>query len=404
MEIKKKEKEGETRSFGAATSTLGDKFPDGFKPSASTCKNDGEGNGKRRKEGSEPSIDALQVTLETSSEGAGEIRAKAKKIGEQVFASASDYLRVIRRIKELESVSEDELRLSGVMGELLSLRKERERVHSVLLRLPEGVQSQFGVDVLIQYINTTEPAIVGREAVDKEIMRVLALIEQGGPVFADNDIVRIGKRGNKRPENHKADVFYIDLKGDYRGLVHIPSQMEGRKGQISGADKKLFAALRALINRCVVIRKKAEEEVRVSDTLKLEDIKRKFLKDERHPREISSESPVPGLYHLFLPGRKINGEKRGRDGALIVEVEDRNKDKKETNPFFVIRILDGAGSMRFLGTEHIGKHINQWWLCYYREEKSLPNNVPDNLQEFALNLCRKLDACIAYANNVSRNR
>ncbi|MBU1160093.1 hypothetical protein KKD04_02850 [Patescibacteria group bacterium] len=333
------------------------------------------------------------------------IKAQAKVSSQKVFSSAGDYYENLKKIWQLEQIDPSDLQITGQLKILLDLTKEKERIEKILVAGPQGVRDQFTVDLLILMIEDVQPMS------DNNVLQFFRLIESGGPIF-DTKIFILGQRGRKptsdevgemKKSKKHPDLFLFDRTGFRHSLMHIPSKLAGREGKISGADRKLFGAMKNLIRRyCVVLdEEKAEQEKAI--LAKIEDIKQRSLNDAFHPREIAVKEPSCGKYHLVLPGIVRDGKKVGMDGAAVVEVLDKNLGKEEQDSFFVIRCLEGVGSMDIF-RQQAGETLSQWWLCYYREKKKLPENVPTEMRDWVWRACKWLDRAIAYANAQSRNQ
>lgn len=349
-------------------------------------------------------FDALKtsapVTVEVDAEA---IKVQAKERSQKVFASAGDFYQGLKQIWQLEQIDPSDLQITGQLKSLFDLTKEKERIEKILVSGPQGVRDQFTVDLLILMIEDVQPVS------EEDVLNFFRRIETGGPIF-DTKIFILGQRGRKptsdevgemKKNKRHPDLFLFDRTGVQHSVVHIPSQLTGREGKISGADKKLFGAMKNLIRRWVAIVEAEQAEVEKVVKEKIDDIELRSFNDAFHPRDISLKTPSCGKYHLVLPGVINDNKKVGRDGACVVEVLDKNLGKNDTDPFFVIRCLEGVGSMDVF-RQQAGEVFSQWWLCYYREKKKLPDNVPAQMQDWVLRACKWLDRAIAYANAQSR--
>jgi len=333
------------------------------------------------------------------------IKIQAKERSQKVFSSAGDFYQMMKQIWQLEEIDPSDLQITGQLKILLELTKEKERIEKILMDGPQGVRDQFTVDLLILMIEDVQPAD------DKDVLQFFRLIETGGPIF-DTKIFILGQRGRKptsdevgemKKNKRHPDLFLFDRTGTIHSLMHIPSKLAGREGKISGADRKLFGAMKNLIQRYIVVLEAERAEQEKVIQAKIEDIELRSFNDAFHPRGISLKDPSCGVYHLVLPGVIKDNRKVGRDGAAVVEILDKNLGKEGMEPFYVIRCLEGVGSMDVFRQE-AGETFSQWWLCYYREKKRLPNNVPGEMQDWVWRTCKWLDRAIAYANASSRNQ
>lgn len=360
--------------------------------------------------GAEFDFDSLKTSVPVSAEqiDVEAIKAMARDRSQKVFASAGDFYQILKQIWQFEKVDPSDLQITGQLKTLLDLKKEEERIEKILLAGPQGVRDQFTVDVFILMIEDVQPTD------DGDVLKFFRLIEKGGPIF-DTKIFILGQRGRKptsdevsemKKNKRRPDLFLFDRTGTMHSLIHIPSKLAGREGKISGADKKLFGAMKNLIQRYIVVLEAEKAEQEKVAYSKIEDIKQRSLNDSFHPRDIALKTPSCGKYHLVLPGMTKDNRKMGRDGAAVIEVLDKNLGKvgKEgEESFFVIRCLEGVGSMDVFRQE-AGETFSQWWLCYYREKKKLPDNVPDAMRDWVWRACKWLDRAIAYANASHRNK
>lgn len=339
----------------------------------------GNGSGKFDKE-PEPDINGLAARKKVDgSFDAEAVMAEAKKQSEQVFGSASDYYKIKRRISELQSV--EGIELTAQFRELREFLTEKDRVDGVLARQPKGIQDQFAVDLFICELDNLQPK--GADDVLEMFNRTLEMGRGRLPNAYDKEIRR---KTGKWPVGH---VYFRNGDSHYT-LLNIPSQMPGREGMVSGADKRIFKSLRALVYRFVsVSREKAEKE---------------FADEQKRIQEIQSRHGLSlrliadgkeGYYTLYLP--KDDSRPNGwGEGAGIAQVVDLNKDKKGVFPFLVIRVEDGAGSLRSWHGDDKGKWVAIPTYRSYLKDKKIPDAIPEEHREFVLDTCRKIYVATGY--------
>ncbi len=357
--------------------------------------------------GSDFDPNQLKSKVETADFNVSAIKVEAKKISETVFSSSVDYYKILKSIKTLEVLDTSDLVITGKLKQLQAFYEEKKRIENLLTKAPEGMRDQFAVDLLQIMINETDPRT------DAQVLYFMNLIKSGGAILKGNDFLKIGQRGRepntdeigefKKSGWPKEAIFFYDDSGKKHDLLHIPSQLPGREGKISGADKKLFAAIRGLIKRYLAYCEEQAQKLIELDIIKVQEIKANVSDNYFHARNIAKVIPDIGTYYLFLPGKTEGEKKLGNDGACIVEVFNLNSGKTDQKlggamkPFYAIKIIDGAGSMRVFA-ENADNYFSHWWFLYYRENKRLPKNVPDKIHDVVLVICRKLDAAIACVN------
>ncbi len=329
-------------------------------------------------------IDGLKIQMEIGNDDPEVIKAQAKKRSEAVHASARDYYKLTKRLEKLEDISGIEL-ISEKSRELTQLREEKCRIDQHLFRQSQAVRDQFAINVLIAEINDCQPEK------DQDVLSFFYFLLNGGSLDATN-LLRIHKRLQKPSAEYSGTLFFYDDKSVRHDFAHIPSELKGRKGQISGTDKVLVASLRGLIKRYVSLKQSQKESEQNKDNEKLEVIKSQIGSSECDIRDILDSKP--GKYIFFLPA-KMEGEKRlGRNGAGVVSVKNLNKVTEKE--FLVVEVIDGAGSLKCFANNR-GHWIALSALRHYARFSELPNRVPENRKDITLLLCRKLYA--AYCAN-----
>jgi hypothetical protein len=346
-----------------------------------------EGNGGNGSDNADD-IASLKLQFEVKDDDLEDLKAQAKKRSQEVHVSAGDYYRMTKRIKALEDISGIEL-LPEKAKEMVQLRTEKNRIDQNLLHQAQAIRDQFAINVLIAEINDYQPTC------GADVLRFFYLLLNGGSL--DNTNLQIHKRLQRPNRENQETLFFYDDKSARHDFARIPSQLEGRKGQISGTDKVLVASLRGLIKRYVSLKENQKEaELRKEDE-KFEVIKSQIATSECDIRDILDGKP--GTYIFFLPARMEGERKFGQDGAGIVRVKNLNKpDEKE---FWVIWAVDGAGSLKCLA-RNSGHWVALSTLRHYAKFSELPDRVPDNRREITLLLCRKLYA--AYCANRRQRR
>ncbi|MBU4224172.1 hypothetical protein KJ934_03045 [Patescibacteria group bacterium] len=308
------------------------------------------------------------------------VKAEAKKRSEQVFGSAADYFKICRRIAELQSV--EGIELTAQFRELRELLSEQSRINDVLARQPKGVQDQFAVDLFITEIDNLEP----RNPYDVLMMfnRTLAMGRGRVPDAEDKEFRR-------KNEKWSTDHVYFRNGDRHYVLLHIFSQMPGREGQVSGADKRIFKALRALVYRFVGFSREKAEKALAEEATRIADIR------ARHglPLRLIADGKE-GYYTLYLPPDEKRPNGWG-EGAGIVQIVDLNKDKKGAFPFLVVRVEDGAGSLKSWREADRGKWVAVPTYRGYLKDKKISDSVPEEHQEFVLDVCRKIYVATGYA-------
>lgn len=352
----------------------------------------------------------LKVNVQPTGPSVDEVKKRAEEVKETVFTSASQYYARHLRLTELDVLTADQLMLGGVDTERNLLEKANKTLLNGLKNSGQGLIDRFAVNVLITRINATNPKT------DKEVIEILNLLVNGGcvvrTVLAEESLLVIGQRARvpsaEEKEQYKREgkppkyslFFYSDAGQSYQ-LLQIPSQMEGREGQVSGPDRVIFAACREMIKRYLVYKDKRNERTADHEAGKIADI----LKQTANYPVHYIYRGVEGLYNLYVAGRKDGaGKQIGQDGAGRVKVYDLNKNG-EGEPFMVVEAVGGAGSMKSLAT-HKGTWIPLWLVRdYYRKHKQLPPTFEEKFKghkEFALAFCRHIAAAVGYAAATSK--
>lgn len=119
-------------------------------------------------------------------------------------------------------------------------------------------------------------------------------------------------------------------------LLHKKSKIHPDK-VASPADQTIFRELRALISRYL----------KTADSKKMED-----LKKSGNPSSVDFKAKKPGIYKVYFPYRKNSKGKIWEEGCGLVELVNLNK---TGNPFFVVKIINGAGSLH-----KWANHKNEW--------------------------------------------
>lgn len=331
----------------------------------------------------EPELDISVLAAKTKPSevfDAEAVKAEAKKRSEQVFGSATDYFKIKRRIVEFQAV--DGIELTAQFRELRDLLAEQSRIDGVLARQPKGVQDQFAVDLFICEIDNLAPR--SAEDVIGVFNRVL---EMGRARIPNNEDKEFRRKNDKWPVGHA----YFRNGDSHYTLFHVPSVMPGREGTISGADKRIFKSLRALVYRFVSFsRERAEKAI---------------AKEQKLIAEIRSRHGLPlsfiadgkeGYYTLYLPPDEKRPNGWG-EGAGIIQVLDLNKDKKGQRPFLVIRVEDGAGSLKSWREADKGRWVAIPTYRGYLKDKVVSDAIPEEHREFVLDACRKIYVATGYA-------
>lgn len=321
-------------------------------------------------------IDGLKIQMKIGNDDLEVIKAQAKKRSEAVYASASDYYKLTKRFKKLEDISGIEL-ISDKSRELTQLREEKYRIDQHLSRQSQAIRDQFAINVLITEINDCQPEK------DQDVLRFFYLLLNGGSLDATN-LFRIHKRLQKSTIEYPSTIFFYDDNGVRHDFAHIPSQFEGRKGQISGTDKVLAASLRGLIKRYVSFREFQKEQ-----RVKKDEEKLKIIKAQINGCDIKNLiNGKPGTYTFFLPAKTEKGKKIGRDGAGIVRVKNLNE-RNGKREFWVVEAIDGAGFLKCFADNR------EFWVAMsvlrqYIKNRELSDRVPKERKETTLLFCKKL--------------
>lgn len=341
------------------------------------------------------SVEPVEIDIES-------IKKQAQEKKETVFQRAQDYHKRYLALKKLSSLSQEELSLGGVWNQFHALQKANLGIIAGVKRARETdsqTAEQFCFNVLLCRINATEPKK------DDEVVEIFNIVANGGsvvaPLLPGEGALTIHRRGRIPSAAETASYklsrppfrcFFYDDAGKMHQLVHIPSEMSGSLGEISPADKVLFAVLNGLVKRYRVYREKRKDVEMKEDEKKIAAL----LKTSSNPPAAILQG-IKGTYVFFLPGKEVGGKKIGRDGAGIVKVYDLNERKKGLESFYVIEPIDGAGSMSSF-SKNKGTWVSLKTLFYYRKNKEIPENkVKEEIREFALLVCRRVSAAIGYA-------
>lgn len=338
------------------------------------------GNGSKSAQEPEPDLDALKVKAKPENVNAEAVKAEAKKRSEQVFGSAADYFKIRQRITELQAV--DGIELTAQFRELRELMAEQCRIDTVLARQPQGVRDQFAVDLFICELDNLQP-----RSVEETLAMFNRVLEMGRARIPNNKDREVRRKTGKWP----VEYAYFRNGDKHYVLLHNLSQMSGREGQVSGADKRIFKSLRALVHRYVIFQQEQAEKALAEEKGRIAEIR---ARHGLHLRLIADGKE--GYYHLYLPNdeRRPNG---WGEGAGIVQVLDLNKEKKGAFPFLVIRAEDGAGSLKSWREADRGKWVAIPTYRGYLRDKNISDSVPEEHRAFVLNTCRKIYVATGYA-------
>ncbi|MCX6731532.1 MAG: hypothetical protein NTX55_00910, partial [Candidatus Parcubacteria bacterium] len=318
-------------------------------------------------------------------------RAAAKAGSEAVFGSATDYFNLRRQINELTETARQIVLAEGgentpqyrlVVAELNVRQKEKLRIETNLKKHSAGRQKQFWVDVFIVEINHLQPT--SDREVEEMILYTLNWDGVGRAQEATTD--QIGKYGSDLRNWPKPFLFFLMDSGKKYYLLPKPSKQPGMEGQITGTDRKIFAALGGLKNRFIAFRqqerdKRAEE--RAQEPVKVAELM--ALPDEDFLDITQLRTGQPGIYRFFIPAR----DQRDQDSAGIVEVVDINRAPNRP-PHIVIRAVNGAGFCKGFRT-HKGKEVRLWVYDYYvTHRRQLPSQVQEDEREFTEEFCWRL--------------
>lgn len=346
-------------------------------------------NGKKKNNSnddveSEPDFEALTVKVKPSENFDAEaVKAEAKKRSEQVFGFAVDYYKIKQQIQELQGV--DGIELTAQFRELRELLAEQGRIDAVLARQPKSVMDQFTVDLFLRELDNLQPR--NESEVVAMMNRALVL---GRARKGDWKGVEAGqKQAGKEWPGH---VYFRTQAGEHLYLLHVPSQMPGREGMISGADKRIFKALRSLVHRYLTFQRERSEVISVEETTRIVELRGR----QGLPLNILS-SVKEGYYTLYIPDQREERPNGWDEGAGVVQVLDLNRDKKGMQPFLAIRVEDGAGCMKSWRDEHKGKWVALHIYKRYLSKELIPVSIPEAVRVFSLDFCKKLLVATAYA-------
>lgn len=333
-------------------------------------------------------LPGLSIKVKASDEvvDAKKIREEAKLRSEQLFGSAADYFKMCQRMDELISIKGVELTDFG--KELEKLQAEKKRFDSLMGKQPQGVRSQFEVDLLIVGIDKSTPKS------DSDVIGVFKRVEDAGRAHKAS-----AEEISKIPLEER--LFFAADNGDKYNLVHNMSQMPGREGQVSGADCRIFKSVRRMMWRYLEIRKKKEDADRQADIALCEKIRGEIGQD---PRNLFRE--VCGVYVYHLLPKMVNKKPVGMPGAAKVEVYTFIKGSDQEKEVKIgLRILEAAGTLKPRWEPHpkFGWNIPFWWLKEYvkrqkeawetdfvDDKKLLPDSVPQEMRSQVLSFLKKL--------------
>lgn len=239
-----------------------------------------------------------------------EERKSAAQIGATKLAEIDAEIAKIRGIQSWEEVPD----LAENLRRLLVLRQK------IAAAGDDAFQQSLSVAQLIDKISKTDPK--SKEDVARVFREV---VEAGrGKLFSSSDANKL-KNGENSP---KRAIFF----GEF-AIISCPSEFyeEG----ISPADKKIFFELYQLVKRWYSEKEKAIKE-RMAN-----------LKGRGNPDLCGLANGRSGLYRIYVSERRDkNGKVVSAEGAGLVEVINLNKADRQ--PFFVVRVVDGAGSFGWM--------------------------------------------------------
>lgn len=327
-----------------------------------------KGNG-----GSAPvDLSELKMQVIVPTENVKHLEEEVKKRSEEVWGLAIDYYNLSSQIKALESISDLEL-FPEKMKKLEELRREKVRIDRKISELPKSLGDQFAVNLFITEINNIIPTS------DEEVVRYFKkILVMGRGRTPNNEEIKKIKFG-KMPTSEV--VYFRSADGSRHNLMHIPSKLPGREGQISGADKKLFMALRGLIQRRITARVENIEK-------EINDLSAKGNHDIFGIRK-----GVPGIYFLYIPDFKNeSGVEEGRGGGLVKVYDKKGKEKRS---FIVIETVKGVGSWSLLNQEK-PIFIPVYYLEYFLRKERLPESAPSEFHDFILEFIVKLKRAVRW--------
>ncbi|KKR88899.1 MAG: hypothetical protein UU85_C0001G0086 [Candidatus Wolfebacteria bacterium GW2011_GWA2_42_10] len=296
-------------------------------------------------------IEELKVPEITEEElRASEIEAKERKEAAQILAAKG--LDIERKIREIEKVPDWQTvpSLIETHGKLLSVQKKIEE----LIKKDDVLAESHKVSRLIKEIMAENP-----ENPEKVIKWILE-VEKAG-------------RGKLVKETHENRYKAVVFNGYC--LIHIPSEFypEG----VSPADKKIFYELRKFIDRC--------NNHKISKLL-----------EKGNPNLFSLRNGIPGIYRIYFPERTDRKGKRWQKGVGIVKVANLNE--KSGKPFFVVGVVDGAGSLDWLSS-----YTGNWVpLAAGKTGKVLEDKTPANKLEFSRKFAKMLCAACDFYDRSGR--
>lgn len=311
---------------------------------------------------------------------AAALQAEANLRSEQLFGSAAGYYENDLMIKELQAIPKIELTRRA--AELETRMAKKEQFDAMMADQPQGVQQQFAVDLFIVRIDKTMPTS------DKDIIEIFNKIEAMGRGRKPADLTEVNKI---QKENR---LFFIDDANTKHHLLHNLSQMTGREGQVSGADRRIFASVRSLIWRlkqCQLTQKQREDD---AIKAKIEEIRAYAGGDLRNFKRKMS-----GVYVAYLPGKVVDKKTVGMPGAAKVEIYAFSIKGGEEK--IGLRILEGAGCLKpkWEAHEKYGHTVPFWWFEDFYNKKPLPPSVPEEMRESVLSYFRKLNVAVVKGMN-----
>lgn len=312
----------------------------------------------KRESGDIHKLLAFDINEETANESR-ERTLRAQKRKEEVQALAGKIKMAETKIKAIESVPDWENDSSSVT--------ERNKIMAFLKNAYDYGDNVFKesllVATLIKDIVTTVPCEAG------DVAGRLKYVAEIGRGKLMNEEATKKANGGKFPLG--AVVF------DKMALCHVRSEIYPND-VASPADKKLFYELRKLVERYF-------ESARKNKIAKLKA-------DKKGNTDLSRLlDKYPGVYKIHFPERKDERTgKRWDEGVGLVEVANIGKGE----PFWVIKALDGAGSLHWLSQKDpINKSMDPWvpisaaWTGRVIENKIAPERL-----EFAKKFARMLVA------------
>ncbi len=304
------------------------------------------------------SVAALQVPTSLTDEDVerwkkeAEERRSAAQLGASKLAEIDVEIAKIRQIKGWEEIPD----LVEKYRKLLVMRQK------IVTAGDEAFRQSLGVAQLIDKIGKTDPR--SKEEVSAPFNEVR---EAGrGRLVGRSEADKMKNKGSSPKK-----VIYF---GEF-AFISIPSEFyeEG----ISPADKKIFWELGQLVNRWKRNKEKAAKE-RIAN-----------LKSRGNPDLCGLADGRPGFYRIYVSERRDSNDRIfSAEGVGIVEVVNLNK--PDTQPFFVVRVVDGAGSLGWM------EAAKRKWIpiVAVRTGRVLKDKVLPQEYEIATKLARTLNlAC-----------